>query len=241
MILRDARIYFGEHELSADHNQINLEVGVVELDNLRFGMSAESVAAGLGRIELSGAGFVRLDAGFRAALRQNIGLADVPVTLISGDPLTDDVAVEFFRAMEVSYRAGAQVGQLLAFSWTARGQGYLPAFGHSHAVGAVTLNGTSTPQQLGALLAGEVLFAALHVTGVTGTDPTLDVAVQSDNAVGFPSPTPQGSFAQVTGPGSEFLVIPGPIADDWWRGAWTVGGTDNPSFDVALVLGVQQQ
>lgn len=240
MILRDARIYFGPYNLTTDHNQINLDVGVVEVPNTRFGHTADSVAAGLGQIDLAGSGFVRLDAAFAAALRGKLGIARVPVTLISGDPDAEDVAVEFFEAEELHYSAGAQVGQLLAFQWTAKGQGHLPAFGHAHALATLIANGASTPRQLGALAAGEVLFAALHVMAVAGTAPTLDVLVQSDDAVGFPSPTLRGTFATVVAPGSQFLTINGPVTDDWWRGAWTVGGTDDPSFDVVLVLGIQE-
>ncbi len=236
MILRDARIFIGEYNLSADHNQITLSVAFPEINNTRFGHTAASVAAALPEIAVSGSGFARLAAdGPGTLLRGRLDLADVPVTLMTGDPTDGPQAVEFFKAQVVTYQSGAQVGQLLAFSWSGKGQGQEPAYGQPHALGVLTATGASTPQQLGAILAGESVYAALHVLSVS-PGATLDAIVQSDNAVGFPSPTLRGTFPHMTAPGSAYLVIPGPVTDDWWRAAWTITGA-TPEIDLLVVIG----
>jgi hypothetical protein len=92
---------------------------------------------------------------------------------------------------------------------------------------------------LGAATATQHLYGVLHVLAVSGTNPTLDVVIQSDDAEGFASGTTRGTFTQKTAVGSQFLTpVAGPVTDTHWRCTWTIGGTNTPSFTIALVVGI---
>lgn len=99
---------------------------------------------------------------------------------------------------------------------------------------------TTKPINMGAVTASQFLYGALHVfPTVDGTNPTLDVVVQSDTAQAFPSATTQMTFATKTAVGSQFAApVAGAITDTWWRLSITVGGTSTPQFPILVVLGV---
>jgi hypothetical protein len=78
---------------------------------------------------------------------------------------------------------------------TAAVRGYV---GAPSAARSSTLTGTAVAQA--GPSSTQNLYAALHVFATTGS-PTLDVVVQSDDAVGFPSPTARITFAQATSAG----------------------------------------
>ena len=102
---------------------------------------------------------------------------------------------------------------------------------------AITTTADGAGQQLGAVVAGQSMFAALHVLSASGTSPTLDVVIQSDDNSGFTSPVTRITMAQATGITSEWSSVAGAITDDYLRATLTVGGT-TPSFTYALVLGI---
>lgn len=102
---------------------------------------------------------------------------------------------------------------------------------------ARTATGTGTAVQVGAVPAGKQLWAALHVLSAAGTTPAITVAVQADNAVGFPSPTTVGTFTAVTVAGGQWLACSGYGADDWYRLSWTITGT-SPSFLFVATVGI---
>ena len=78
----------------------------------------------------------------------------------------------------------------------------------------------------------------MHVTAASGTDPTLDVTIDSDDNSDMTTPTNRLTFAQVVGVGSEGPIsAAGTITDEWWRVEYAITGTD-PSFDVAILLGI---
>jgi hypothetical protein len=95
---------------------------------------------------------------------------------------------------------------------------------------------TGTGRQLGAVAAGQKVYAALHVIAASGT-PTLDVIVQSDDNAGFTTPTTRLTFTQATGLTSELLSTAGAITDDYWRVSYTIGGS-SPEFAFAVTCGI---
>jgi len=100
-----------------------------------------------------------------------------------------------------------------------------------------TSSSAGTGRQIGAVTAGKKMYAALHVISASGTSPTLDVKVQSDDNAGFTSATDRITFAQASDVGAEWGSVDGAITDDYWRVSYTVGGTD-PSFAFAVVAGI---
>ena len=102
-----------------------------------------------------------------------------------------------------------------------------------------TSSGNSTGIQLGTIAASQNMHASLHVFSASGTNPTLDVTIESDDNGSYTSALTRMTFTQATAAGAEFL---GPTAgpagsDDYWRVAWTIGGTDTPTFSFAVIFG----
>jgi hypothetical protein len=98
--------------------------------------------------------------------------------------------------------------------------------------------GVSAALQLTAVSATQRLYVAVHVLSKTGTNPTLDLVIQSDT-VGFASPATQITVPQFTGVGSYFGYVDGAITDDYYRVSRTVGGTGSPAFTYVVVIGIQ--
>jgi hypothetical protein len=107
----------------------------------------------------------------------------------------------------------------------------------THQTAAAT-SSASTKFQLGAVTAAQYLYGALHVYSASGTNPTLDVTLQSDADASAGSETVRLTFAQKTAAGYEWASpIVGAITDTYWRASWTVAGT-NPLFAFAVVFGI---
>lgn len=96
---------------------------------------------------------------------------------------------------------------------------------------------SGTGRQIGAVSSTQTLYAALHVISATGTSPTLDVKVQSDDNSGFTSATDRITFTQATSVGAQWDSVAGAVTDDYWRITYTVGGT-TPGFAFAVVAGI---
>ena len=96
---------------------------------------------------------------------------------------------------------------------------------------------TSTGIQQGSVSATQKMYASLHVTAASGSSPTLDCVVQSDDNAAFTSATSRIVFTQATTTTSEFSSVSGAITDDYWRVSFTIGGT-TPSFTFALAFGI---
>jgi hypothetical protein len=101
-----------------------------------------------------------------------------------------------------------------------------------------TSSSTGTGQQLGAVIAGKSIYAALHVISASGTLPTLAVILQSDDNAGFTTPTTRITFTTATGKTSQMSSLAGAITDDYWRISYTVGGTGGPAFSFAVTAGI---
>jgi hypothetical protein len=135
------------------------------------------------------------------------------------------------------YNPGGRHGDLFGFSVHAEGGNLIR--GTVMLNGAVTATGQGTARQLGAVAEGQQLYAAMHVLSASGTNPTLEMAVQSATAQAFGTPTERLAFPKTIAPGGWWAVpVAGPITDQWWRVSYTVGGT-NPSLAVVVIIGIQ--
>jgi hypothetical protein len=103
----------------------------------------------------------------------------------------------------------------------------------------VSSSGVTTAVQFGALSSGQTMYVGLHVVTASGTSPTLDVVIQSDDSAGFASPTGRLTLTQATASTNRTQAgaIAGAVADDWWRVSYTIGGT-TPVFAFAVVVGI---
>lgn len=101
-----------------------------------------------------------------------------------------------------------------------------------------TSSSVGTGRQMGAVVAGKKIYAALHVIAHTGTSETLDVKIQSDDNSGFTTATDRITFTQAVGVTSEFKSLAGAITDDYWRISYTIGGSGSPGFTFAVTAGI---
>lgn len=233
-VLTNALIMFGGYSLAGSSNAVNLGYAADELAGTTLADTTHVNEGGLKSVVMGAGGF--FDSTPDAGLFTAVGVSDTPVT-VAKDTTAGSVAY-FFKSLLSEYNPmQANIGELLMFQMNAAARGSLIR-------GTLMLNAThtssaaSTGQQLGALTSAQELHAALHVFAVSGTSPTLDVDVESDDNAGFTSAAVQDSFAQKTAIGSEYLVIPGAITDDYWRLNFTIGGT-SPSFSFAVSLGIK--
>jgi len=238
-VLTDVRTYLGAYDVSGDLTATALTYGSELQDDTTFGDTTRSRTGGLKTVSLTNEGLWSGGTGLvDAVLWSDIGVADVPVTVVPGGETLANPCY-LFRAIHGEYSPGATIGELLRFSVTAEGSGGVGAVrGELLHVGSETVTGVETGAVLGLLGAGQTMYAALHVLTVSGTNPTLDVIIQSDEA-GFGSPTSRITFAQATGITSEWASLAGAIATDtYWRASWTIGGTDTPTFEFIVSVGI---
>jgi hypothetical protein len=95
---------------------------------------------------------------------------------------------------------------------------------------AVTADGNSASVKIGDR--GTVRLT-LAVSGVDGTNPTMDVTIQTSADDGDADPwRTLGTFAQVTADGEARKSFGG--ADKYIRANFNIGGTDDPTFTISL-------
>lgn len=241
-VLTDVRLFAGGADLSGASNKVELDAQFEEKDatNYRSGGWKE-VMAGLASSSLSGSGF--WEAG-DPSLVDDAAWAMLggrtAWTVGPGDATVGALAYTTY-GLHSSYKLGDQVGEIAP--WEAKVSGSWPvargAFAHPPGT-ARTATGTGTGVQLGAVPAGDRLYAALHVLSVAGTStPTITARIESDDSNSFASPTTQLTFTAATARGGEILRTSGSaITDTWYRIAWTISGT-SPSFLFAAAFGIQ--
>lgn len=240
-VLTDVKLFAGAYDFSSDMNALALTYASEMRDATTFGNSTRINKGGLKSIVASLEGLWDADGTDEPddILFGTVGTSSVPVTICPQTGADGEVAF-IFRSIQSEYSTGAQLGDLLAFNVSLEGSDGAPLVRstilHS-AASARTSTGNGTARQIGAVASGQSLYASLHVIARSGTNPTLDVKIQSDNASNFPSATDRITFAQKTAIGSEWSSVAGAITDDWWRVACTLGGT-NPSFTFIVAAGI---
>lgn len=166
-----------------------------------------------------------------------LGVA-VPISVAPVGTTAGDVAYTF-NARQFQYSPlQSQAGDLAMATVSGMGEGAAVRGVLMNAPAtAITSTANTAGQQIGATSSTQSLYAALHVLSASGTTPTMDVVIQSDDNAGFTSATTRLTLTQATGIGSQWASDVGPVADDYWRAAITIGG-GSPSFTYALVLGI---
>lgn len=169
----------------------------------------------------------------------NFGTADVVRSIVTA--ADDGSAAYLMRGLAFSYSpiSNGDVGSLAMATMQHSTSGVLVRGKLLHPSNVSrTSSSTGTGRQLGAVVAGKKMYAALHVLSASGTSPTLDVIVQSDDNSGFTSPTTRITFSQATGATSAWGSVDGAVTDDYWRVSYTIGGSDTPTFAFAVTAGI---
>jgi hypothetical protein len=237
----NVRCYVGAFDLSSHFKTNEISISCEPQDDTAWGDTARSNAGGLFAISFSGEGFYEANGDNLPddVLTNGLGGAALTATIAPTGGTDGEVAYSF-GSLESAYQPlGGSVGDMAMFTVAAVGSGGFWFRGLvDHAKGAETASGTGTGRQLGAVGATQKLYSAVHVFDVSGTSPTLDVVIESDDNSGFTSATTRITHEQSTTRASAMKKVDGAITDDWFRVNYTIGGT-TPSFTFAVVIGVR--
>lgn len=236
LVLTDSTVWAGGYDMTTDLNQIALRAEVEDKDTTTFGRGdwrtrqggLRDVSADLSGLWQAGAGAIDAEAFTR------LGVKDRVMT-VTPDGEAGSVAY-MFQAGTFSYEAFDQVGELAPFNLAAKGtnKAGLVRGRVAAAKGTVSATGAiGTAVNLGAVVSGQYLYAAVHVF-TAGT--TVTLKIQSDNAANFPSPTDVATLSAITTAGATWVTrVAGPITDTHFRlNATAVTG----SFVLAAAIGI---
>lgn len=236
LILKNPLVALGDLDVSGDLNQVTLEYSLDEVEDTRFGMNTHAVAPGtLATVNGSMSGrWEGGDGNVDDRLFDNLGT----VGNFSLTPTRNDGDTAYLmQSVRMNYQPSAAVGERFTFEASLNARGDLIR-GHLLHDAQVTSSGTGTAVDVGTVASDETLYAALHVVSASGTSPTLDVKIESDDASGFASPVDRITFTQAAGRTSEWKTLGGALGDNFYRVNFTVGGT-NPDFTFIVTTGVR--
>lgn len=243
-VLTDVRLFVGAADLSGQSNMLELtsEMEEKEVTNWRSG-GAREVLGGLESVSISSEGqWEAGDPGLiddqqwatrRVLHAWTMGASD------ASDTGTGALAW-LTKALRTSITLFGSVGDVAPWNASATGSWPLVRGQFAHPSGtARTSDGDGAALELGAVGDRERAHASLHVLSASGTDPELDVTVESAADQAFSSPTTRLTFDTATEPDGQILRTNGDaITDTWWRVSWDVAGTD-PSFLFVAALGIE--
>lgn len=243
----DPRIYLAQFALAPMHAMIRVRTSADALDQTAFGDVTRRHLGGLLSHALEGEGYQSYGANeIEDVLRQQVGAPGGTVYTITPEGGALGEEAYFGVTLVTAHKPlGGQVGEIHKFTFSGVGaNGYRCVKGQLFKPeGNTTSSGTSTGVQLGPVAAGQRVYASLHVFSVSGTNPTLDVVVESDDNGSFTSDTDRVTLAQATGitpaaGGVQFASAAGAITDEHWRIGHTIGGTDTPTFSFVVAVGI---
>lgn len=241
-VLLNVRTFAVGVDLTSNSNKVELTTEVEDKEATNYGSQGwKEVLGGLASGEISAEG--QWEAGDPSKVDDGAWgtLGAVGPWSISANNAANvgDLAY-VVNAMRSAYALGDAVGEVAPWTGTAKSSWPIARGQFAHPPGtARTATGTGTALNLGAVPAGKRLYASLHVLSASGTTPSLTARVESDDAVGFASPTTRLTFNAAAAVGGQILRTDGTaITDTWWRVAWTITGT-TPSFLFVSALGIQ--
>jgi hypothetical protein len=242
-VLNNVRLYAGGTDLSGDTNTATLTANKADVDVTNYNSNLwKERLGGLGTAEIKAQGY--WEAGTTTAPLvddtswANLGLAG-GITIAPAGAL-DAAPCYFTNMLETDYQPiMGKVGDVAGYSLDVMSTWPLVKGIFAAPAGtALTSTGTGTITQLGAVAAGQNIYADFHVFSVAGTStPTITMVIQSAALVGFGSPTARISFTAATAVGGQILRTPGAITDTFWRASWTITGS-SPSFLAAVSFGI---
>lgn len=241
-VYKDVKIYIDGFDISGQSNSLKLDYGFDEVEVTPFGSECHYSLPGLAKLAFDLEGLAASDGleGSEDVLSARLGGSAAVFSLC---PLTGAAgeAAYFTKGIDYKYEAGAAVGEAYKFSAGGSGVNTPLVRGLILATGQKTTSGSGIAYNLGAVAEGKKLYAALHVLSVDGSSPTLDVAIESDDAQGFASPITRATFPQMTARGAQYLApVSGPITDTWWRVTWTIGGSgEDLGIQFVAIVGIQ--
>ena len=241
LIISQQKVYWGGYDITGDLSSLALNFGAATPDATALGDTTRKVSAGgLFAASFAHEGYV---AGGDTEYSDKLGFDAVAVgghvvTVCVQTGAYGEVAY-FMRNLHAEMTRPGTIGEMYKFSANGmpsadrvvRGTVMIPK-------STVMSSGNGTGRQLGAVTASQRVYAALHVFSASGTSPTLGVTVESDAGDTWAgAQTTWLTFSQATGVTAEVKSAAGAITDQWWRVAYTIGGTA-PAFSFAVAVGI---
>lgn len=241
-VLKNAKIFLAGYDISGDLNKVTLNHKIEEKDNTVFGATGKGRIAGLSDSSVKVGGFWQADSmayKIDDILHSKFSAVDEVISIY---PQTLEYGKEYgysMKCIEAEYSMGGQVGDLFGFDLSAMSNDLLVR-NNLVETGVKTITGAGGSLKLGAVSSTQKVYAGIHVLAISGTNPTLDIKVQSDDNPSCTSTTDQITMATMTDIGSQWATpSPGVIADEYWRFSFIIGGTSSPSFTIRAWIGIQ--
>lgn len=239
-VLKNTKVIFEGRDISGELSSVALEYSAETPERTTFGDNSKRRLPGVLDVSATQSGFwdsVDADDSLDKDLFDRIAAASGIMSFSPDGGSPGDIGFSF-KAQTASYVPGATHGEVFAFTLTVNGDGPLIRGNvMENGTFATTVNGTN--RELSVLAATDTLYSFLHVTAVSGSSPTLDVTVESDET-GFGSPTVQLTHPEFSAVGADLQTKVGPITpDSFYRLVMTIGG-GAPSFNIFGIIGIQK-
>lgn len=239
LVFKNAKILLEGRDMSGELNTVELAYSSETPEKTTFGDSSRRRLPGVLDVSASMNGYWdhvgasdSLDKDLFDRIAAASGLVSMSPTGTLGDPGFS------FKAQAAEYTPGASHGEVLAFTLTMNGDGPLIR-GTVMENSAFIADADGTGRELGAAAATDTLYSFLHVVAASGSTPTLDVVVESDDAADFVGATTELTHPQFTAVGADLQTKVGAITNAFYRLVVTITG-GSPSFTIFGVIGIQQ-
>lgn len=231
-VLTNCKLFFDEYDLSGDVNAIAINYSADMQENTTFSDDTHVSLGGLKSVTMGHEGYFSAGTDeIDPTLFNNMAVADAVMTVGPTTGADGEIAYTMQSVLS-EYSPGGSIGDVFPFSVSAEASSSGLVRGTVMLNATVSSTGDGVARQLGAVSDGQSVYGAIHVTSGSGT---LLVIAESDDNSGMTSSTARLTFTSITGKTSEWLSLPGPITDDYWRITYVVSGT----FDFVVVLGIQ--
>ena len=240
-LFKDAVVMFDGRDISGELSAVALDYSADIPEATAFGDTSKVRLPGVLDVTANQQGWwdsVSAGDSLDKDLFDDVGAASSHMSFSPDGGQLGEIAFSF-PTLTGEYTQGASHGEVFAFGLTVSGTGILVRgkVMEKSAFGTGVNNGTT--RQVGQVLVAETAYSIIHATAVAGTNPTLDVVIESA-VTDFATITTRMTHPQLTAVGSNRQSVVGAITDTWWRLVLTVGGTDTPSFTVFGMIGIQQ-
>lgn len=231
-VLTDCRIWVAGHSLSGVSNNVTVNAEVAELDTTNFdseGWTEQTAGLGSGSYEIGSFGDPAdpFDSEIPALLGERA------IVIIGVNDQVGSVAY-FGTGLVASGTRTAPVGQIPTLTTRYSGSGGRAVLRGQllQTAEEITDTGETTPVQLGAATADEVLHAALQIFAADD-DVTVTLESSVDNT--FASPTTRLTFTAAD-EGAEWKTAAGPVTDTWWRATYAVANAGSARIGIAAAI-----
>jgi len=237
LTLRDAKIWYAQYDLSGHHNAIELRTNKAALDSTAMGSTWGTTLAGSLGASVSGGGFWDMTSPVSPDYEYyngTIGATDKIISLSADGGDIGEVAYTM-QALSGEYTGFGNYGDPAPFAMSATADGPCVrgiVLGNATATG----DGSGAGQTYVALVAGQTMYAALHVIAFTATSCTIKVQSDADNNW-TAGATDRITFTSVTAATSEWKTYTTAHTHIYYRyniSSWVGVG----SLTFALVMGV---